>query len=132
MIKFIKNETIIENNLNIFVFVLPLMNFISRTVHQILKSLTPKNCKFFSLFLCIFPEFLGQLFKLMHSHFSLKVFTFNEFYLKNHLSDFCIQTICKLLLAFSHKTIQINVECELTKFKNCLIILVKRHKQFIS
>ena len=38
------------------------MNFISKTLHRILKSLTPKNWKFFSLFLCMFAEFLDQLF----------------------------------------------------------------------
>ena len=35
----------------------PFMNFISRTVHWILKSFTPKNCKFFSLFFGIISNF---------------------------------------------------------------------------
>ena len=42
---------------------LPFMNFISRTLHRILKSFTPKNCKYFSLFLCIFPDFLKPNFR---------------------------------------------------------------------
>ena len=37
---------------------LPLMNFISRSVHWIFDLFTPLNCKFFSLFLCIFQDFL--------------------------------------------------------------------------
>ena len=35
----------------------PLMNFILRTIHQIIDSFTPWNCKFLSLFLSFFPIF---------------------------------------------------------------------------
>ena len=47
------------------------MNFISRTVHQILKSFKPKNCKFFSLFLWFFPIFLKPNF---HVHVCVCVY----------------------------------------------------------
>ena len=53
---------------------LPLMTFILRTIHKIFVSFTSKNWKFFSLFLCIFPDFLGQLFKSTFPHFLLKFY----------------------------------------------------------
>ena len=52
-----------------FVKVLPLMNFISRTVHQILKSFTPKNWNFFSLFLCIFSNLKKNFFDFLFAKF---------------------------------------------------------------
>ena len=37
--------------------ILCFINFISTLIHRIFYSFTSKNCNFFSLFLCIFPDF---------------------------------------------------------------------------
>ena len=81
---------------------LPLMNFISTTVRWIFDSFTPKNCKFFSLFLWSFPKFLSQIFDFAILHFPIfvKVFTLNEFYFDNHPSDFWFIYTKKLQIFF--------------------------------
>ena len=47
------------------------MNFISITVHQIFDPFTPKNCNFFSLFLCIFPDFKANFLIFNFPNFKL-------------------------------------------------------------
>ena len=70
------------------------MNFISKTLHLILKSLMPKNWKFFSLFLCMFAEILSQFLKLMYSSFSLKFLP---------LMNFISRTVHQILKSFTPK-----------------------------
>ena len=72
---------------------LPLMNFISRTVHRILKSFTPKNCNFFSIFWYNF-KILRQNFQFMHPCFLFKFFSF---------MNFISRTVHRILKSFTPK-----------------------------